>query len=143
MGKLNKSNLSESTKRGAAAGDGEGGGDRGGRAAGHLVAQGEQEAHLLRPYGAHHLPLWLTLPDVRRDEKKKWFFITFLGSIIWIAIFSYLMVWWATVVGQTIGIPNEIMGLTFLAGHQYPGLDHERPGGEERIRRHGGLQFDW
>ncbi|KAF8791916.1 Sodium/potassium/calcium exchanger 2 like protein [Argiope bruennichi] len=39
-------------------------------------------------------PLWLTLPDVRRDEKKKFFFVTFLGSIIWIAIFSYLMVWW-------------------------------------------------
>ncbi|GIX96041.1 hypothetical protein CDAR_7001 [Caerostris darwini] len=68
-------------------------------------------------------PLWLTLPDVRRDEKKKWFFITFLGSIIWIAIFSYLMVWWATVVGQTIGIPNEIMGLTFLAaGTSIPDL---------------------
>ncbi|XP_035223379.1 sodium/potassium/calcium exchanger 2-like isoform X2 [Stegodyphus dumicola] len=68
-------------------------------------------------------PLWLTLPDVRRDEKKKWFFITFLGSILWIAIFSYLMVWWATVVGQTIGIPNEVMGLTFLAaGTSIPDL---------------------
>ncbi|XP_015907106.1 sodium/potassium/calcium exchanger Nckx30C-like isoform X2 [Parasteatoda tepidariorum] len=68
-------------------------------------------------------PLWLTLPDVRRDEKKKWFFITFIGSIVWIAIFSYLMVWWATVVGQTIGIPNEVMGLTFLAaGTSIPDL---------------------
>ncbi|XP_054721219.1 sodium/potassium/calcium exchanger Nckx30C-like isoform X2 [Uloborus diversus] len=68
-------------------------------------------------------PLWLTLPDVRRDEKKKWFFVTFLGSIIWIAFFSYLMVWWATVVGQTIGIPNEVMGLTFLAaGTSIPDL---------------------
>ncbi|CAL1279088.1 unnamed protein product [Larinioides sclopetarius] len=68
-------------------------------------------------------PLWLTLPDVRRDEKKKFFFVSFLGSIIWIAIFSYLMVWWATVVGQTIGIPNEIMGLTFLAaGTSIPDL---------------------
>ncbi|KTF78212.1 hypothetical protein cypCar_00049029, partial [Cyprinus carpio] len=40
-------------------------------------------------------PLWLSLPDVRRDTSKKFFPITFLGSISWIAVFSYLMVWWA------------------------------------------------
>lgn len=68
-------------------------------------------------------PLWMTLPDVRRDEKKKWFFVTFTGSILWIALFSYLMVWWASVVGSTIGIPNEVMGLTFLAaGTSIPDL---------------------
>ena len=30
------------------------------------------------------------------------------GSICWIAVFSYLMVWWATVVGDTFGIPSEV-----------------------------------
>lgn len=29
------------------------------------------------------------------QASKKYFVITFLGSIGWIAIFSYLMVWWA------------------------------------------------
>lgn len=68
-------------------------------------------------------PLWLTMPDVRRPEKVKFVAGSFLGSITWIAIFSYLMVWWATVVGQTLGIPNEVMGLTFLAaGTSIPDL---------------------
>ncbi|MGH0144421.1 UNVERIFIED_CONTAM: hypothetical protein FKN15_062036 [Acipenser sinensis] len=40
-------------------------------------------------------PLWLTLPDVRKPSSKKFFPITFLGAICWIAFFSYLMVWWA------------------------------------------------
>uniref|UniRef100_A0A8C5Z0G3 Sodium/potassium/calcium exchanger 1 n=1 Tax=Marmota marmota marmota TaxID=9994 RepID=A0A8C5Z0G3_MARMA len=69
------------------------------------------------------LPLWLTVPDVRRQESKKLFVITFLGSIIWIAMFSYLMVWWAHQVGETMGISEEIMGLTILAaGTSIPDL---------------------
>ncbi|XP_051765282.1 sodium/potassium/calcium exchanger 2-like [Ctenopharyngodon idella] len=68
-------------------------------------------------------PLWLSLPDVRRETSKKFFPITFLGSICWIAIFSYLMVWWAHQVGETIGITEEIMGLTILAaGTSIPDL---------------------
>nr|KAF6487406.1 solute carrier family 24 member 1 [Rousettus aegyptiacus] len=68
-------------------------------------------------------PLWLTVPDVRRLESRKFFVITFLGSIIWIAMFSYLMVWWAHQVGETIGISEEIMGLTILAaGTSIPDL---------------------
>ncbi|KAM7158318.1 sodium/potassium/calcium exchanger 1 isoform 5-T5 [Molossus nigricans] len=68
-------------------------------------------------------PLWLTVPDVRRLESRKFFVITFLGSIMWIAMFSYLMVWWAHQVGETIGISEEIMGLTILAaGTSIPDL---------------------
>ncbi|XP_015198663.2 sodium/potassium/calcium exchanger 1 isoform X1 [Lepisosteus oculatus] len=68
-------------------------------------------------------PLWLTVPDVRNPASKKFFAITFLGSIIWIAVFSYLMVWWAHQVGETIGISEEIMGLTILAaGTSIPDL---------------------
>ncbi|XP_057624526.1 sodium/potassium/calcium exchanger 1 isoform X4 [Chionomys nivalis] len=68
-------------------------------------------------------PLWLTVPDVRRQESRKFFVLTFLGSIIWIAMFSYLMVWWAHQVGETIGISEEIMGLTILAaGTSIPDL---------------------
>ncbi|XP_070848769.1 sodium/potassium/calcium exchanger 2-like isoform X5 [Chaetodon trifascialis] len=69
------------------------------------------------------LPLWLTLPDVRKPSSKKFFPVTFLGAICWIACFSYLMVWWAHQVGETIGITEEIMGLTILAaGTSIPDL---------------------
>ncbi|XP_043953610.1 sodium/potassium/calcium exchanger 2-like isoform X2 [Gambusia affinis] len=69
------------------------------------------------------LPLWLTLPDVRKTSSKKFFPVTFLGAICWIAGFSYLMVWWAHQVGETIGITEEIMGLTILAaGTSIPDL---------------------
>ncbi|XP_063144577.1 sodium/potassium/calcium exchanger 2 isoform X3 [Rattus norvegicus] len=68
-------------------------------------------------------PLWITLPDVRKPASKKFFPITFFGSITWIAVFSYLMVWWAHQVGETIGISEEIMGLTILAaGTSIPDL---------------------
>ncbi|XP_036187155.1 sodium/potassium/calcium exchanger 2 isoform X6 [Myotis myotis] len=68
-------------------------------------------------------PLWLTLPDVRKPSARKFFPITFFGAITWIAIFSYLMVWWAHQVGETIGISEEIMGLTILAaGTSIPDL---------------------
>ncbi|NXD08028.1 NCKX1 protein, partial [Nothocercus nigrocapillus] len=68
-------------------------------------------------------PLWSTIPDVRNPDSKKFFVITFFGSIIWIAVFSYLMVWWAHQVGETIGISEEIMGLTILAaGTSIPDL---------------------
>uniref|UniRef100_A0A672YDW8 Sodium/potassium/calcium exchanger 1 n=1 Tax=Sphaeramia orbicularis TaxID=375764 RepID=A0A672YDW8_9TELE len=68
-------------------------------------------------------PLWLTVPDVRNQKSKKFFVLTFLGSIVWIAVFSYLMVWWAHQVGETIGISEEIMGLTILAaGTSIPDL---------------------
>ncbi|XP_073327895.1 sodium/potassium/calcium exchanger 2-like [Pagrus major] len=68
-------------------------------------------------------PLWLTVPDVRNQKSRKFFVVTFLGSILWIAVFSYFMVWWAHQVGETIGISEEIMGLTILAaGTSIPDL---------------------
>uniref|UniRef100_A0A8C6V172 Sodium/potassium/calcium exchanger 1 n=1 Tax=Neogobius melanostomus TaxID=47308 RepID=A0A8C6V172_9GOBI len=68
-------------------------------------------------------PLWVTLPDVRNADSRRFFPMTFLGSILWIGIFSYLMVWWAHQVGETIGISEEIMGLTILAaGTSIPDL---------------------
>uniref|UniRef100_A0A1A9WKA7 Sodium/calcium exchanger membrane region domain-containing protein n=1 Tax=Glossina brevipalpis TaxID=37001 RepID=A0A1A9WKA7_9MUSC len=69
------------------------------------------------------IPMWLTLPDTRTPKGKKLFPITFIGSIVWIAAFSYLMVWWANVAGDTARIPPEVMGLTFLAaGTSIPDL---------------------
>jgi len=78
-------------------------------------------------------PLYITLPDTKNNDYtifpslkipgKSFFIWTFLGSILWIAAFSYLMVWWATVAGDTAGIPPAVMGLTFLAaGTSVPDL---------------------
>uniref|UniRef100_UPI0037E77D23 sodium/potassium/calcium exchanger 1-like n=1 Tax=Semicossyphus pulcher TaxID=241346 RepID=UPI0037E77D23 len=58
-------------------------------------------------------PLWLTVPDVRKQKSRKLFVVTFLGSIVWIAVFSYFMVWWACQVGETIGVSDQI--ITILA----------------------------
>ncbi|XP_020800495.1 sodium/potassium/calcium exchanger Nckx30C isoform X6 [Drosophila serrata] len=69
------------------------------------------------------VPMWLTLPDTRTPRGKRFFPVTFIGSIVWIAAFSYLMVWWANVAGDTARIPPEVMGLTFLAaGTSIPDL---------------------
>ncbi|XP_063366653.1 sodium/potassium/calcium exchanger Nckx30C [Cydia amplana] len=68
-------------------------------------------------------PLWITLPDTRTPRGKNLFPLTFIGSIVWIAFFSYLMVWWANVAGATAHVPPEVMGLTLLAaGTSVPDL---------------------
>lgn len=36
------------------------------------------------------------------QTSRRFFVITFLGSIFWIGIFSYMMVWWAHQVGQCL-----------------------------------------
>ncbi|KAJ2948685.1 hypothetical protein O0L34_g7942 [Tuta absoluta] len=68
-------------------------------------------------------PLWITLPDTRAPKGKNLYPLTFVGSIVWIAFFSYLMVWWANVAGATAQVPPEVMGLTLLAaGTSVPDL---------------------
>ena len=36
--------------------------------------------------------LYITLPDVRKPKSKKYFVVTFVGAIVWVGVFSYLMV---------------------------------------------------
>ena len=90
----------------------------------------------------------MTMWDVRRDSKKKWYVATFFTAICWVGVYSYLMVWWATEIGCAFGIPvrhktnhllpplscaesqrsaggdqDAVMGLTFLAaGTSVPDL---------------------
>ncbi|KAL9986257.1 hypothetical protein ACROYT_G000369 [Oculina patagonica] len=67
--------------------------------------------------------MYFTAQDIKRPEKRHWYPWTFICSMLWIVFFSYLMVWWATEVGDTLGISTEIMGLTFLAaGTSIPDL---------------------
>ncbi|KAM4734666.1 LOW QUALITY PROTEIN: sodium/potassium/calcium exchanger 2-like [Anableps anableps] len=41
------------------------------------------------------LILWLTLPNVHSQKTRKFFVLTYLVSIVWIGVFSYLVMWWA------------------------------------------------
>ena len=41
--------------------------------------------------------------------------LSFLMAILWVGIFSGMMVDWAATVGCVVGIPDAVMGLTFLA----------------------------
>lgn len=69
------------------------------------------------------LVLTITIPDVQRPGMGKWCFVSFVLSIAWIGGFSYFMVEWASIVGNTFGIPDELMGLTVLAaGTSVPDL---------------------
>ena len=61
------------------------------------------------------LALVCTLPDVRKKGKKKWFPVSFLGSIAWIGVFSICMVEWATLICEQIGIDITVMGLVVLS----------------------------
>lgn len=61
------------------------------------------------------LLLFFTVPNCAKRRWEKWFMVSFLTATIWIAGLSYIMVWMVTVVGFTLGIPDVIMGITFLA----------------------------
>lgn len=67
--------------------------------------------------------MYFTALDIKRPERRHLYPWTFIMSMLWIVLFSYLMVWWATEVGDTLGIPTQVMGLTFLAaGTSIPDL---------------------
>ncbi|XP_022069392.1 sodium/potassium/calcium exchanger 3-like isoform X2 [Acanthochromis polyacanthus] len=59
--------------------------------------------------------LYCTIPDCNLPQWERWYLLTFLSSTLWIALFSYLMVWMVTIISYTLGIPEVIMGITFLA----------------------------
>lgn len=92
--------------------------------------------NLYPPYGANCFgwtqyiiifPLVLlmacTIPDVRKPGYGKYCYLSFIMSIVWIGGFSNLMVTWAEIIGNTLGIPTVIIGLTVLAaGTSVPDL---------------------
>lgn len=67
--------------------------------------------------------MYYTLPDVQKARRKHLWPLTFAGSMLWLMFYSYLMVWWAIRIGEAWGVPDEVMGLTFLAaGTSVPDL---------------------
>uniref|UniRef100_A0A3Q0RMW2 Solute carrier family 24 member 4b n=1 Tax=Amphilophus citrinellus TaxID=61819 RepID=A0A3Q0RMW2_AMPCI len=61
------------------------------------------------------LLLYFTVPNCAKPRWEKYFMLSFILSTVWIAVFSYFMVWMVTIIGYTLGIPDVIMGITFLA----------------------------
>nr|CAB3266163.1 sodium/potassium/calcium exchanger 2 [Phallusia mammillata] len=56
-----------------------------------------------------------TIPDCSKPESKKWYIMSFLISIIWIALISYVMVEVVDVIGCLMGIDSYTMGLVVIA----------------------------
>ncbi|KAM6923557.1 sodium/potassium/calcium exchanger 3-like [Xenentodon cancila] len=92
--------------------------------------EGEEENVPFKPFGlSDGWCVWLkwlvswpvtallhcTIPDCSQPRWERWYLLTFLSSTLWIALFSYLMVWMVTIISYTLGIPDVIMGITFLA----------------------------
>uniref|UniRef100_A0A671U398 Solute carrier family 24 member 4 n=1 Tax=Sparus aurata TaxID=8175 RepID=A0A671U398_SPAAU len=61
------------------------------------------------------LLLFFSIPNCAKARWEKFFMASFILSTVWIAVFSYFMVWMVTIIGYTLGIPDVIMGITFLA----------------------------
>jgi Ca2+/Na+ antiporter len=57
--------------------------------------------------------LHITIPNPIKH--KKWFPLSFLMCIVWIAVVAYVIFWMVVVIGDTFGIPEPIMGFTLLA----------------------------
>ncbi|KAF3420156.1 hypothetical protein E2986_13293 [Frieseomelitta varia] len=62
-----------------------------------------------------HFMCRATMPDCRQDKFRNWYPFTFCVSMVWISFYSYIMVWMITIIGSTLGIPDTVMGLTFVA----------------------------
>ena len=85
-----------------------------------------------------NLLFFLTIPDVRRaskhndvhnvseNEVQHWYCcsskilrkltpLSFVICMAWIGAISYVVTWMITIVGYTIGVPDSVMGLSFLA----------------------------
>lgn len=59
--------------------------------------------------------LYYTIPQCGKEEQKHLYLVSFFMSTVWIAAYSYIMVWMVAYCGFALGIPDTIMGLTFLA----------------------------
>uniref|UniRef100_A0A3B3DXB6 Sodium/potassium/calcium exchanger 1 n=1 Tax=Oryzias melastigma TaxID=30732 RepID=A0A3B3DXB6_ORYME len=60
------------------------------------------------------LPLWITVPDVRNQKSRRFYAVTFLVSILWICVFSYVTHWWTNQMGET-AIALRFMGILVTA----------------------------
>lgn len=92
----------------------------------HTKYDNEPENVLACPPGKCERVLWtimfpirmlyyITIPDCRLESWEDCYVVTFVMSIAWMGVHSYVLVWAVSVIGVTFGIPECIMGLTLLA----------------------------
>ncbi|CAB3361728.1 Hypothetical predicted protein [Cloeon dipterum] len=62
-----------------------------------------------------HFILFLTVPDCENPNWTKWYPATFCMCIVWIGSLTYIVSWAITIIGDTMKIPDSVMGITFLA----------------------------
>ncbi|KAL7885931.1 hypothetical protein AOLI_G00062260 [Acnodon oligacanthus] len=90
------------------------------------IEQGQPFSPLIVPGGCSERVKWMfswplscllycTVPNCVLPRWERWFMVTFVVATLWIAVFSYLMVWMVTIISFTLDIPDVIMGITFLA----------------------------
>lgn len=83
------------------------------------VGVGERASWLVKlPLVAlHHF----TTPDCRRERFRRWYLVTFIMSMLWIAAYSYIMVWMITVIGEWVIMISVLF--TVSKGFQWMGVD--------------------
>jgi len=59
--------------------------------------------------------MFITIPNCNTKRFEKFFIVSFIMSTVWIAAYSYMMVWMVCLIGYTVGVADTIMGITFLA----------------------------
>lgn len=58
--------------------------------------------------------LTLTIPSCRKPKRGNFVF-TFILSVVWIGLISYLCSWMVTIISHTFGLPDSVAGITILA----------------------------
>ena len=74
----------------------------------------QEDGFLSQVHWVLYLPvniiLWLTVPKM-----KKLYPLCFVMCMAWIGVITYVIAWMITLIGFTFGIPDSVMGLSFLA----------------------------
>lgn len=66
---------------------------------------------------------FLTIPDLRRRKCQKLVSVTFIASILWIGVLTFVLLRMVNTIGHTFGFPGNIMGITLVTfGTSVPDL---------------------
>ncbi|KAG8176289.1 hypothetical protein JTE90_004129 [Oedothorax gibbosus] len=55
-----------------------------------------------------------TIPSCRKPNEGN-YVLTFVCSVVWIGVISYLCSWMVTIISHTFGLPDSVAGITILA----------------------------
>jgi len=56
-----------------------------------------------------------SIPATSSDCCRRSIIITFTLSIVWIGLLTYVLIWMVTIIGDTVYVPDAVMGLTLVA----------------------------